>query len=949
MAKVYDNANDLITFARNSAGTALRRVGYGDELVTNGTFDTDSDWTKSTGWTIDINSGVASANIASGFNDIDQVISVTAGKLYNIELSITSVTSGAISVYLGNSGNGDAEVSGLGNITTPGDYQGSIVFNGSQTQQILIRAQNGFVGSINNVSVKEVFLDRATDPLVLFNHPGGMPRIEYGSDGSLKGLLIEEQRTNLLANSDNPGTQVATLPAGSHTLSFVGGPSVTGIDDTIDEVNAVDVFVYDTSKDTDGGAWRTGSLAKASSWYNETLNTDTRGSRREFPEVAVIVAEENKVTIYDGDDPSLPMWMVFEGGTGNALYNAFVTGVACLNGKLIASLNSAMFSVSFLEDALQIQQTAGTRVFIDPISGRSSGNGYAAHASGGEIVNNTVNDVAMTVLPDAPTDPATGLPVPTIAVATDGGVSVITDSGAVYDSAETLVVTNLEIIGDQFFVNRESTPLVFAQYDLPSISADGFVYARTYRRNDGTLNNYPQIAFSGGAWSLAGGNKKEPNVGHNTGLWKLSQGDIVSVAAYKDLSSKITTSYTTGWMNGNIKLAALADTTAETLSGSELVGSDYTASFSQNADNAFTITASRIEISGYVGGVPYVYTNANILEEGKTYLLSFEVVSVTGNGYFAGPINGQVSGFLSLGVGTHSFFVRPTATGRLQINAGGDFALEAISVKQADPDRIVNGNGLIVNGTITKTAVATGADVVGYEFGGDNANYLLLADGDAINPGAGDFCFLCWYYNTGIGSTQYLFEAETTAGSFFVARNSTSVPTVNLYGSLYDGAVAGSVSTSENTPEDTWLNVAMVRRDGALYLYVNGVEKSVDLTSDGDMTGLIERVRIANRSTLDRAFYGRLALMRFSATAPTADQITKIYNDEKVLFQPNAKATLTGSSDAVTALAHDPDTDLLHVGTSGGRSVFYGLRRVNETATAVTTAISAVDGLIVEQ
>jgi hypothetical protein len=98
-----------------------------------------------------------------------------------------------------------------------------------------------------------------------------------------------------------------------------------------------------------------------------------------------------------------------------------------------------------------------------------------------------------------------------------------------------------------------------------------------------------------------------------------------------------------------------------------------------------------------------------------------------------------------------------------------------------------------------------------------------------------------------------------------------------------------------------------------------------------------------------QAFGDPLSLWRISATAPTAEQIAKIYNDEKVLFQPNAKATLTGNSDAVTALAHDPDTNLLHVGTSGGRSVFYGLRRVNETATAVTTAISAVDGLIVEQ
>jgi hypothetical protein len=94
---------------------------------------------------------------------------------------------------------------------------------------------------------------------------------------------------------------------------------------------------------------------------------------------------------------------------------------------------------------------------------------------------------------------------------------------------------------------------------------------------------------------------------------------------------------------------------------------------------------------------------------------------------------------------------------------------------------------------------------------------------------------------------------------------------------------------------------------------------------------------------------GSLALWRISATAPTASQIEKIYNDEKVLFQENAQATLYGASDAVTALAHDPVTDLLHVGTSAGRSVFSGLRRVSNTTTAVGTAISAQAGLVVEE
>jgi len=92
-----------------------------------------------------------------------------------------------------------------------------------------------------------------------------------------------------------------------------------------------------------------------------------------------------------------------------------------------------------------------------------------------------------------------------------------------------------------------------------------------------------------------------------------------------------------------------------------------------------------------------------------------------------------------------------------------------------------------------------------------------------------------------------------------------------------------------------------------------------------------------------------LALFRISATAPSPEQIKKIYEDEKFLFQDGAQATLYGASDAVTALAYDDDTNLLHAGTSAGRSVFSGLRRVSNTTTAVGTAISASNGLVVEE
>ena len=104
------------------------------------------------------------------------------------------------------------------------------------------------------------------------------------------------------------------------------------------------VFVYDTRNDSDGGAWRKKARG---SWYYETLNTATRGGRREFPSVALIVADsstsEKSVTIYDLDDPSAPMWMVFthnHSGDASHLssYNgADISSVVFLNGVLAVS------------------------------------------------------------------------------------------------------------------------------------------------------------------------------------------------------------------------------------------------------------------------------------------------------------------------------------------------------------------------------------------------------------------------------------------------------------------------------------------------------------------------------------------------------------------------------------------------------------------------------------
>ncbi|MCP4930253.1 MAG: hypothetical protein GY918_14465, partial [Gammaproteobacteria bacterium] len=201
---------------------------------------------------------------------------------------------------------------------------------------------------------------------------------------------------------------------------------------------AKDVFVYDTSKDSDGGAWR--KRCQHTSWYNETLNTGTRGATKEFPAVAVIVAESDKVTIYDGDDPSMPMWMVFNRGTGawpsisavlmaSSGNTATASCVAMKNATLfVGSDYSAIDNpystrVNFIKEQF-ITSGSASYSFSNTIAQRNSTlSGIVTRPT--EFVDKHVNDVAITVLPNAPIDSATNLPVPTIAVATDGGVSVI--------------------------------------------------------------------------------------------------------------------------------------------------------------------------------------------------------------------------------------------------------------------------------------------------------------------------------------------------------------------------------------------------------------------------------------------------------------------------------------------------------------------------------------------
>ena len=133
--------------------------------------------------------------------------------------------------------------------------------------------------------------------------------------------------------------------------------------------------------------------------------------------------------------------MLPRGGSGT---ESDITSIACLNAKLVVGLKDVsgtvgegLVVIDFISELARIHRTTESgytgAIYNSLISGRNSNGEYYGDYNELAIVHEAINDVAMVVLPNAPIDETTGLPVPTIAVATNSGVSVIKDDGTVFD------------------------------------------------------------------------------------------------------------------------------------------------------------------------------------------------------------------------------------------------------------------------------------------------------------------------------------------------------------------------------------------------------------------------------------------------------------------------------------------------------------------------------------
>ena len=732
---------------------------------------------------------------------------------------------------------------------------------------------------------------------------------------------------------------------------------------------AKDIFVYDTSKDSDGGAWR--HRTQNTSWYNEGASS-IRGARKEFPAVAIIVVETNQVTIYDADDPNCPMWMVFNQSMiqlgAMVGYTGFSIGCCTMvNGILMVGMDASnqgnvagLRLINFISEHFNWKANITGRhssrswPIIDRNGGRSNVN-----IDSNLIINEVINDVDAIVLPNAQIDTSTGLPTPTIVIGTNGGISVITDSGVVYDlttNNEADDIAEIAFLSDtrySFATKADNSRWWVDDIQTADENHNYFYQRTTYDYSQGGSNSV-NINPLGRVNGTSRGEDGEAIFRQASGMSRIRYVDR--------LLNYITTEFNTGWMGGDIIGAFMSDidTTTASIANRNLITNSTFANTNNWTGASNGVLTAPTGLGPYAGGTALRITNTGgsngrarsnsfSTNVGQQYGIRVSFTNRSSGGQYRVEVRQSghdlvpMSGTTTAGVYNFTFTSAGTGTYILELyclgNDGEWAEFDDVYVYELEQDRSVNQKGLQLYGTITKSAVATGAELVAYS-GFDTSNYLFQPHNTDLQVGTGDYSVMLWYKGT---------SDSTGNREIFVKVTGSSTGFWLLNKEYTNKFVFDTVTDPNIVKENEWYHVAGVRESGTAKLYVNG--ELVGSASSGDNITDTSEGMIIGQDPNNNGWRtrGSLALLRIAASAQSATQIKKIYDDEKCLYHENAKCTLHGTSDAVTALAYDDKTDVLHVGTSGGRSDFRGLNRINNTTTAVTTAISASNGLVAEQ
>ncbi|MBI5456882.1 hypothetical protein HY969_04035 [Candidatus Kaiserbacteria bacterium] len=267
-------------------------------------------------------------------------------------------------------------------------------------------------------------------------------------------LIEDDAGVDLLAVSESGGLTLGSAANGRSDMTVYGDVISKGYTIQRSLANIIDLVIYDTTKDSDKGAWRKSTMSSGLSWYTETkddgpsdtcvIASDDRCGSSEFPRKAILATTADGLYIFDAKDNSL--WMKFTQVSVTGALGADSTnnpsGVGAVNGVIYVGTNGAaatgMYAFDFTQDRMY-RYNATNRVQGDvAIGSRNTTVTYATNADTNlAILNATVNDVSaamqlgssdgFTVTQSIPDNddiqPLRGVVL--IAAANDSGVSVV--------------------------------------------------------------------------------------------------------------------------------------------------------------------------------------------------------------------------------------------------------------------------------------------------------------------------------------------------------------------------------------------------------------------------------------------------------------------------------------------------------------------------------------------
>lgn len=807
--------------------------------------------------------------------------------------------------------------------------------------------------------------------------------------------------SKLIGNSPNQVPSNADLGSAAfldkRELLLSRGSNISAIDAVVTKT-ASDVFVYDTSKDSDGGAWR--KRTHHTSWYQEELNTSYRGSKREFPSVAVIVLEPaDRLVIYDADDANLPMWMVFNvgtgtGGTGNSILGSCNLSSTCaMNGQIVVTDNggaAGTYLLNFIPDytrRIGNSTTAGTTgVKTGGIAARNTKTKYDVK-NPYAVIDWYANCSDITVLPNSKIDPETGLQKTTVAIGTNNDISIITSDDTILDivgTSQPEAISHIAFTDNNKLVYCHGYACVYSE--IPTTQDDVANYYNNTANYISRISNTTSHQSDGNPYAYGS------TVNHVTAI----TGDRFAVAGNTSTSgftitenlkssdeyryASITSDYNTGWIQGNIN-TALSPSDSGWKKGGELVLNSTFDSNTNNwdtVDSNNTITWSSGTMSVTRGGSGSSYVARTILNRrmraGVKYVIRAYIVQDGGSGnnlIRLGSINSGYDRDVPGTTGTGYKYVTYTPTAdisSLWIYAypNQTTIVDDISVTVAEEDRGVFSDNFQVfeygagpgahDATLKINSVTVGADTMAYQLPTSEGTFLSSYQDKNIGTGDFSISFWLWADAQGSGYVHCLGRASSPYGSAqssstgFTLKFQTHTNSAGWIPYFYsgNGNDNGTYNGSNDViPHRKWTHVWAQRRAGRWQIYVNGKLTINGSTNSFSITDKF--VLVGRGSGTEHGAEGQMALIKHTYDSASEEDIRKIYEDERHLFTENAKGRLYGGSGVVNGMAYDKKLDELHVGTANGRSVFQGLARKEYTTREITTAISAENGLVAEE